>query len=99
MSEPLPPPAPEDDTPARTSPPVQPVAPLQLSSVSPAPADAPTLAYVSDEGYRATGKVELRGVVAALVAGLLVSVLAAGLAMAWMLSRLPNWLILPMVAQ
>jgi hypothetical protein len=63
------------------------------------PAVAPTLGYLTEQGYRATGRVEVGGVILSLAGGVIAALIAAGIAMAWMLSPLPNWLILPMVAQ
>src|SRR2546423_11751626 len=68
----------------------------------PLPAQAapvPVLGYVAEQAYVPTGQASFSGVLIAIGGGLLVAAVAAGIALLWMISRLPNFLVLPIAAQ
>jgi len=60
---------------------------------------APILSYPAEDTYRPTGRATAIGLILCLAGGLLAAAIAAAGAFAWVVSKLPSWLVLPMVGQ
>jgi hypothetical protein len=63
------------------------------------PSQAPVLGYVTEQTYRPAGRTTPVAAALALLGGLVVAGIAAGVALLWVLSPLPNYFILPIAVQ